>query len=124
METHFDKNYELQDERLQEVNDKDARGLNFISLNLFESEYEDEEDDSMSIQDLKGWQEDISCQSSPKSQEGNMSSLADFLEPNMVQKLQSFSSEQPFLEASDVILIPVRSVKTDRLPKFEPLSDV
>ena len=79
------------------MNDKDARGLNFISLNLFESEYEDEEDDSMSIQDLKGWQEDISCQSSPKSQEGNMSSLANYLEPNMVQKLQSSSSVQPFL---------------------------
>ena len=66
----------------------------------------------------------MSYQTSPKGQDGNMSSLADFLEPNMVQKLQSFSSEQPFLEASDVILIPVRSVKTDRLPKFEPLSDV
>ena len=38
LETHFDKKYELYDERLQKVNDKDARGFNFISLNLFESE--------------------------------------------------------------------------------------
>ena len=87
MEAQFDKNYELHDERLQKVNDKDARGINFKSLNFFESEYDDDEDDSMDIQDLIHCKEDMSCQSSPKSLEGNMSSLADFLEPNMVQKL-------------------------------------
>ena len=50
---------------------------------MFESEYEDDDNESMSEQDHADWQEDMSCQSSVESQEGNMSSLADFLEPNM-----------------------------------------
>ena len=66
----------------------------------------------------------MSYQSSPKGQDGNMSSLADFLEPNMVQKLQSFSTVQPSFEMSELILFPVRTVKTDRLPTFEPLLDI
>ena len=48
MEAQFDKNYDLHDERLQKVNDKDARGINFKSLNFFESEYDDDEDVSPS----------------------------------------------------------------------------
>ena len=84
METHFDRNYEVQDEKHQNLNDREARGLNFISMNMFESEYDDISSHNVNSQGLKDWQEDMPNQSSPKSQEGIIGSLADFLEPNMV----------------------------------------
>ena len=82
METHFDRNYEVQDEKHQNLNDQEARGSNFISMNMFESEYEDSSHNVNSL-GLKDRQEDTPNQSSPRSQEGNIDSLADFLEPNM-----------------------------------------
>ena len=83
METHFDKNYEVQEEKHHNLNDQEARGSNFIIMNIFESEYEDGSHEDYPL-NMKYMQEDTSSQSSPKSQEGNTCSLADFLEPNMV----------------------------------------